>query len=357
MASKSLLFRSAEGSLGSLGGNISAGRKVLLLPALLAATMLAVGFTTARIAGLDPSSVFAPYLAASLVFTGLSAMVYVFISLAQLARRLADDPMKSVWEDLRAKAPMLLLPTLIFPLFLAGFTMAKSAIPFLVGYRWDGFWADADKLIFGDDAWRIAQRLLGTKHLGLWETVYSTSWAAGLLLYKANVALYAKPRRAGIIFTAMMFTWLFGGWFLAYAMSATGPVFAHLVDPSLADRFAPLRATLDASLGADSSIRLTQAYITKAMDLPMVVKGGGISAMPSMHVAAVTIYLLSARGTKWLAPAIAFWIMIFLGSAYFGYHYWVDGIVAAAVAWACWGLAEACFGERPAETEALAIIG
>jgi hypothetical protein len=34
------------------------------------------------------------------------------------------------------------------------------------------------------------------------------------------------------------------------------------------------------------------------------------------------------------------WLLMFLGSAYFGYHYWVDGVVAAVVAWACWQAAE-----------------
>jgi hypothetical protein len=70
-----------------------------------------------------------------------------------------------------------------------------------------------------------------------------------------------------------------------------------------------------------------------------------------MHIGAATIYVLSARGTKWLGPAIAFWVIIFVGSAAFGYHYWIDGIVGAAVAFPCWRLAEACFPERPGRSD------
>jgi hypothetical protein len=147
----------------------------------------------------------------------------------------------------------------------------------------------------------------------------------------------------------MLVTWIVGGWLMAYTMSAAGPVFAHLFEPSLADRFAPLRATLDASLSADSSTRLTQDYLAQALNQPFAVKGGGISAMPSMHLAAASIYVLSARRTNWLAPALAFWTIIFFGSAYFGWHYWIDGIVAAGIAWAGWSFAEACFCKRPAE--------
>jgi hypothetical protein len=333
------------------------GRQALMIPALLAGIMLVVGFTAARASGVDWTGLSVPYLTAIFVITILSVMVYVFITAARLARRLADNPVSLIWEEVRAKTPMLLLPMLIFPLFLIGFTAAKTAIPFLVGYHWDAIWAETDKLVFGDDAWRIAHRLLGTRFQAIWEALYSVIWAGTLLIYKANVAIYARPRRVGVIYSAMLLTWLVGGWFLAYSLAATGPIFVHLVDPSLADRFAPLRSTIDATLSADSSTRLTQAYLAQAINLPVAVKGGGISAMPSMHIAAVSIYVLSARGTKWLAPAIAFWIMIFLGSAYFGYHYWVDGIAAAAIAWACWTFAEACFRERPAEADAYAVSG
>jgi membrane-associated phospholipid phosphatase len=62
--------------------------------------------------------------------------------------------------------------------------------------------------------------------------------------------------------------------------------------------------------------------------------------MPSMHLGVASIYVLAARKTPWLAPAILFWLIIFVASAYFGYHYWVDGIVAAAVAAMCWAAAE-----------------
>ena len=65
--------------------------------------------------------------------------------------------------------------------------------------------------------------------------------------------------------------------------------------------------------------------------------------MPSMHIAMTTIYVIAARRTWWLAPACAFWLIIFIGSAYFGYHYWLDGIVAAVIAWLCWKAAELLF--------------
>lgn len=326
---------------------VAGERLALMLPALFAAVMLVVGFTAGRMAGIDSRGLFAPYIVSAASFTVLSVLFYVFVAFARLAARLADRPCATVWDDVRRRAPMLILPVLVFPLFMVGFTTAKSAIPDLVGYRWEGFWAAADRMLLGDDAWRIAHHWLGTGNVRVWEMLYATTWGAGLLLFKANVALYAAPRRVGIIYTAMLLTWLLGGWFLAYAMSAAGPVFAHLHDPALAADFTPLRAALDAMLADDSTTRLTQDYLVEAINLPVAVKGGGISAMPSMHLGAASIYVLAARGTKWLQPAVAFWIIIFIGSAYFGWHYWVDGIAAAGIAWACWNVAEYWFRQTP----------
>ena len=321
-------------------------RHAVVIPALLAACMIVVGYSIATVAGVDGTQLIWPYLKAGMSISIVCIIFYVFQSFARLALKLAENPVDRVLADLRAKAPMFLLPAVVFPLFLCGFTTAKTSIPFIVGYRWDAFWADIDLFIFGDDAWRFTHDILGFQYVHLWEWFYGTVWGTVLVLYKANVPIYASARRAGIIYTSMLLTWFVGGWFMAYAMSAAGPIFAHLADASLAERFAPMRAALDANLHPESSIKWTQSYLAQAINLPISSKGGGISAFPSMHMGAVSIYVLSARGTRWLIPAIALWVMTFIGSAYFGYHYWIDGIVAALVAWGAWKVAEACFQDE-----------
>jgi len=323
-------------------------RHAVVIPALLAACMLMVGYSIAGVAGVDGTQLIWPYLEAGMSISTVCIIFYVFQSLVRMALKLTDNPVRRVVADLKSKAPMFLLPAVVFPLFLSGFTTAKTSIPFIVGYRWDAFWANIDKFIFGADAWRITHDLLGYQYVYLWEWFYGTVWGTVLVLYKANVPIYASARRAGIIYTAMLLTWFAGGWLMAYAMSAAGPIFAHLADASLAERFAPMRAALDANLHPESSIKWTQSYLAQAINLPISSKGGGISAFPSMHMGAVSIYVLSARGTRWLIPAIALWIITFIGSAYFGYHYWIDGIVAALVAWGAWKVAEACFRDEQA---------
>ncbi len=80
----------------------------------------------------------------------------------------------------------------------------------------------------------------------------------------------------------------------------------------------------------------TQGYLARAINETVAVRGGGISAMPSMHLGACSIYVLASRGTRWLFPSVIFWGVIFFGSVHFGYHYAVDGLVAALVALLCW---------------------
>ena len=120
-------------------------RHAVVIPALLAACMIVVGYSIATVAGVDGTQLIWPYLKAGMSISIVCIIFYVFQSFARLALKLAENPVDRVLADLRAKAPMFLLPAVVFPLFLCGFTTAKTSIPFIVGYRWDAFWADIEK--------------------------------------------------------------------------------------------------------------------------------------------------------------------------------------------------------------------
>lgn len=328
-------------------GDVS-NRELLTAPSVLAGTMLVIAVVTASLAGIDSSWLVWPYFASSIAVTLICFLASLFWWVLQLARQRADSPVERVMAMARSRMVPLLLPAFVFPLFLVSYTTSKSAIPFLVGYQWDEFWADADSMIFGADAWRIAHGWLGSQSMPLWEWFYTVGWGTVFFFGSALIAIHAQRREAAIYFTAMLSTWLVGGWLIAYWFSAAGPVFAHLFDARLAGRFGELRQVLEAHLTQDGAIRVTQHYLVAAVDEHVAVKGGGISAMPSMHLGAASIYVLAAWRTGWIIPACLFWIVIFVGSGYFGYHYWVDGIVAAVVALVCWRASGAFHGGRTA---------
>jgi hypothetical protein len=281
-----------------------------------------------------------PYFSASAAITLLCVLGTIFWWVLELAWRRADQPLHTIAVRMKPRLIYLTLPVLVFPMFLVSYTAAKTCIPFIVGYPWEGFWANADSFIFGDDVWHIAHRWLGERPMPYLEWIYTVAWGGALVISSALSVLVFPIRRIGVFYTAMMGTWVIGGVLLAYLLSAAGPVFAHIGDPSLAARFSPLTIALHEGLSPHGAIRFTQDYLATRVDSHIAVKGGGISAMPSMHLGTATVYVLAARGTVWLFPTIAFWLLIFVCSGYFGYHYWIDGILAAGVAIVCWAVSE-----------------
>ena len=192
---------------------------------------------------------------------------------------------------------------------------------------------------FGQDAWRLAHSLMPAALGPAWTFFYSLIWGFALVFSGAFVASFASRRFAATFFTAMMLSWFVGGIVMAYAISAAGPVFAHLADPELTDRFLPLRHELVRILGEDDLVVLSQRYLAAGVNVKIALKGGGISAMPSMHIATATILIIAALKTRWLPLAVLFWLMTFFGSVYLGYHYAVDAPIAAMIAALCWFIA------------------
>jgi len=316
--------------------------------------MLASAFFTCFLARVDFSQLFVPYLVASIAVTIVCVLISVFWWVLQLALKQADSPVTLVVARLRERAALLVLPALVFPVFLSAFTATKTAIPFLVGYHWDGFWADIDKAIFGQDVWRIAHRILGSSSMRVWEWFYTVGWGLALVFTAALVALNMERRQIAVFYTAMMATWIIGGGIFAYAFSAAGPVFVSLGDQALAGRFAQLNALMNQYLSTGGAVRQTQEYLAAAVRSHVAVKGGGVSAMPSMHLAAAMIYILASRRTAWLLLSVPFWVVIFLCSAYFGYHYWIDDLVGSAIACICWFATARIYNRPVAESTILA---
>ncbi|HEU0309892.1 MAG TPA: phosphatase PAP2 family protein [Sphingomicrobium sp.] len=321
-------------------------RRALAYPALLAAITIGLAAAISLHTGVSGWHAFPTYLGAWSAATLLSVLVWLFVQVAKLLPARPDNPLGIVCRRLPERVQLALLPAVIFPLFLGGYTWAKSSIPFAVGYGWEHVWANADRSIFGTDAWRWVHELFPDSAAPAWTLYYAAVWGFALLFSGTLIGAFASRRFSATFFTAIMLSWLIGGIVMAYAMSAAGPVFAHLADPSLGEQFRPLRDELSRLLPEDDWVLQSQRYLEARVGLKIAVKGGGISAMPSMHMATATILILAAWRTRWLPVAILFWVLTFLGSLYVGYHYAVDAPVAALVAICCWLVARRLYGAR-----------
>ena len=320
-------------------------------PLAVAALMTAAAMITSAFSGIGGRGIYFSYIATGASVTLVAVLVWIFVDVANMARRRADQPLREIWRQLPDRLQLAVLPALIFPIFLASFTTAKLAIPLVTGFQWDQYWADVDHAIFGVDPWRLTHAWLSIGETRALAFFYTVVWGFGLAFSMSLVAICADRRYVAQFFTAMMTTWFVGGFLGAYLLSSAGPVFAQLSDPGLGARFEGLRQALAASLPADNPLLYTQQYLVSAVGEKVAVRGGGISAMPSMHVAAATIFCLAARGRLWNILAALFLAATFLGSVHFGYHYAMDGVIGALIAISCWILCKAYFAsalrERP----------
>ncbi|MBK7163129.1 MAG: phosphatase PAP2 family protein [Sphingomonadales bacterium] len=127
------------------------------------------------------------------------------------------------------------------------------------------------------------------------------------------------------------------GGLLAMYFSSVGPCFAY---PLLGiTDFQPLMAELRQANGqfpimvldVQDKLALWQKYGENGL-------GGGITAMPSMHVSLALLFFLAVRRISAKAAWVfgLFFCVICVGSVVTGYHYAVDGLVAAAATYIIW---------------------
>ncbi len=128
------------------------------------------------------------------------------------------------------------------------------------------------------------------------------------------------------------------GTLLATTLSSVGPCFYGKV-VGLPDPFAPLLAFLNS---------VSETAPVAALHVQELLWDGyqghhrfyGISAMPSMHLALPTLYVLVGFRTKrWLGWAfLAYLVAILIGSVHLAWHYAIDGYVSIAVVLAVWAV-------------------
>lgn len=244
---------------------------------------------------------------------------------------------------------------IVFCAGVAAFTTYKLAIPSIVPFYADPFFADLDLLIHGVNPgeWAHANIPAFARYpLGvLYGPVWFMLWF-GLLAF---VALHENAALRRQYFWGMALTIALMGTVAATAMSSVGPVFYERIYGD--DRFAALMGIIgDSPIGdymAEATGYLYLAFTTGSAEL-----GTGISAMPSMHLAIVTLNaLMLSRVSRVLGTAA--WIytaLIQLGSVFLGWHYAIDGYFSIAAVAGIWVVAGrlARLADSPARDPAVA---
>ena len=242
------------------------------------------------------------------------------------------------------------LTVVLAGLFLAGINMTtfmwtKPLLNDLVPFWADPILASADHRLFaGHDPWTFLVWL----NTGPMALFYHRGWFALMILALIlTLAAPPSPRRSAALVTYFAL-WSVVGPLVHLLLPAAGPIFYEQL--GYGPRFAGLHG---ASETRQMSDYLWTLYSTRSFGA-----GGGISAMPSMHIASTTWIVIATWNfaRRLFAPMAAAAALIWLLSIALGWHYATDGLVGAAAAFGCyrWLLARAAHRVAPEPSRATA---
>jgi hypothetical protein len=207
----------------------------------------------------------------------------------------------------------------------------KVMLPLTVGFWADPMLARADAALFlGAEPWRLAHALLWWAD-GFIDRAY-VSWAPVKFALLVGLVLAPETRAKAV---ALISYFLYGAISVTvqYATPSAGPVFYEAIGHG------PRFAELPIAPWVSTEVSYLWSAYLNAGGKP----GGGISAMPSVHVAASLWMALVVRAftPRLQAFGWAYFSLILIGSVYLGWHYALDGIAGVIIALAAWRLAQA----------------
>jgi len=235
------------------------------------------------------------------------------------------------------------IPVLLLPMFSSFFASFKQGISVFVPFYMDKPLMQLDQFLhFGVHPWEWIHPFLSFPVVTAFISYLYNFWF-GLMwfvIYWFVVSLKDRSRRMRVLVTFCLL-WAVIGTGMAAMLSSAGPCYySAFVDGP--NPYEPLMAYLRAAheTAYNWSI-LAQNYLWEGFTTQEARSGGGISAMPSMHVAVATLWVLIGwpRGVVVRALAVFYLVVIVVGSVHLGWHYALDGYVGALGAVAMWSLA------------------
>lgn len=253
----------------------------------------------------------------------------------RMARRGEAHPTRALYAKIAERRTEILTYAAGFQLValqVAALTWLKEMLPLAVPFWADPPLARLDFILFGGDPARFlrwAVRLI--------EPIY-LSW--GSVKFATLIVLLSLPASVGKsrALIAYFLTVGVAGVCGQFLISSAGPLFYQRL--GFGDLYAPL--VNDLQTVAPTTVAIAD-YLWSTYSAGATKIGGGISAMPSIHVAVALWILFVTRqfAPKLLWLAFAYWLVIFLGSFALGWHYVSDAVVGSLAALAAWKAAGA----------------
>lgn len=320
--------------------------------ALLAVVTVYISASYAITVHYGQQKIFSLFLYANTVLLASAVLLWAFVIIRCLSVMVLQRPRhltQAILADLQARLFNwnkfnAAWPIYIgFILLMSVFSSMKSMIPVLVPYHWDDAFIRLDRIIHGGvDPWRLLQPVMGNDIVTpLTNAVYNNWFMVmfGLLFWQ--LFDLRRPELRLRFFWAFFLIWIVVGTIFATVFSSTGPCFYEHFTQGINPFSEQMKYLRDLdqripvwALGTQDS--LWASYSNHKLGI-----GTGISAMPSVHVATTTLFLLLAwQYGKWMrAFFFVFWIFIMAGSVHLAWHYAVDGYAGALMTVFMWWIA------------------
>lgn len=268
-----------------------------------------------------------------LTLTIVVVALHTFVIVVGMGLRGQSRPIATLFGMLERKQTIVVvLGSLLFAFNLAFFCMIKPQLGQLVDFSADPVLADIDHYIFGTDPWRLLEWF---NHEKL-SIIYHRGWFLWLAFVLYTLLKQPASEEKDRLIVSYILMWSIFGPLVHLLAPAAGPVFYD--ELGLGNRFIELDQSSRSLAVANY---LWTGYINKEFN-----PAGGISAMPSLHLATMFWSIIAVRRSRWLTFSIVFTAYIFVGSIVIGWHYAIDGIVGGVGAVICYVAAGLMFRRR-----------
>lgn len=231
-----------------------------------------------------------------------------------------------------------LLVLVLHHLLNANFFAVKQALWVTVPYSWDATFHALDGWVhagYQPAAWAAAH--LSNAAIVAIDRYYFVGWGHALLITLAVAAWSERRELRHQILLAYIGVWAIAGNALAGLFASAGPCYVEALTGAtwyrpLTDRL----AAVDSHTPLIAS--LLQRLLWRSAAAGQWSAIGGISAMPSVHLALATVTVLywSRRGRRWRVAGVLFVGAVQVGSVALGWHYAVDGYAGIAIGVGLW---------------------